>query len=375
MRMLRRPMQAAPALGLNVLLLAAGCLAVAPTAQAQGQFQGHGQASSRERVRPFTKVEGWRVATLMQNGRAAGCVAVSNFVDGTTLIIGYSDRWWLGLNNAAWQKFGTRSLPVQISVDARPVHQGTALQKDRLVVMEFGDTADKIASLMTGQTMTFVMALGRTSFSLRGSAKATAAIADCVKARGGQAVAGTTGSAQGNSQGGGAFGGAGLAEGGAGNKNAALGAQRKVAPRAQTLELATTYLAKLGTPYTVLDPTANLLRNFPVNWTFPDGGFGGMVIYTGANANAQKFFDEFVADNARLCKGSSALQRQAPFLNGEKQITRYSAVGTCQETERAYLTDFTVLAGPELVVAIVNIGKIGGEGTPPRQEQSRKWSL
>ena len=358
MRLLRRLMPETPAIGLVLLVAAIVTAAAAPSASAQ------------ERVRPYTKVDGWRISTLMQNGRAAGCVAGSNYVNGTTLIIGHGARWWLGLNNAAWQRFGTRSLPVQILVDGKTVHQATALQKDRLVSMEFGDTADRMVSFMTGQTITFVTAMGRTSFSLRGSAKATAAVADCVKARGGGAVVNSNG---------GPFSGAGLAEGGASGKVAALGTHRKVAPRGQTLELATTYLGKLGTPYTVLDPTANLLKNFPVNWTFPDGGFGGMVIYTGAHPNGQRFFDEFVADNARLCKGSSALQRQAPFLNDDKQITRYSAIGTCQEDQRAYLTDYTVLAGPELVVAIVNIGKVGGEGTQQRpqqhQEQNKKWSL
>ena len=319
-------------------------------------------AQAQDRVRPFTKVEGWRISTMMQNGRASGCVAVSNYVDGTTFIIGYGARWWLGLNNAAWRGQGTRALQVQILVDGQSVHQAAAVQKERLVVMEFGESRDRIVALMAGQTITFVTSMGRSSFSLRGSAKATSAIADCVKARGNAPVAGGSG--------GGAFG----SDGAGGGKATARAGQRRIADRAQTLELATTYLGKLGTPYTVLSGDANLLKNFPVNWKFPDGGFGGMVIYTGPNADVQKFFDEFVADNARLCKGTSGLERQTPATS-DKQITRYSAIGTCQEAERSYLTDFTVLAGRDLLVAIVNIGAAGGEGTQQRQEQNKKWSL
>lgn len=324
------------------------------------------EAWARDRVRPYSKVEGWRVSTMTHKGRTTGCVAATDHPDGTTFIVGYGTRWWLGLSNGGWKNTAARSLTVQILVDGKVVHQATAAQKDRLVVMELGQEADRLAAFMSGQTITFVTANGRTSFSLKGSGRATVAVADCVKRQSAGAVAAARG---------GAFGSSGLADGGSANKSAALGLQRRVAPRSETLELATTYLAKLGTPYTVLEPTANVLKNFPVNWTFADGGFGGMVIYTGASPNGQKFFDEFVADNARLCKGTSALERHAPFLNDNQQITRYSAIGTCQENERAYLTDFTVLAGPDLVVAIVNIGKLGGDGTLKRQEQNRKWSL
>lgn len=318
-------------------------------------------ASAQERVRPFTKVEGWRVSTLMKNGRASGCVAVSNYADGTTFMIGNSGQWWLGLDNPSWQRNGTRALQVQILVDGKPVHTAAAVQKERLVVMEFGEQRDRITSLTTGQTITFVTPGGRSSFTLRGSAKATAAIADCVKARGAPSAGANSG---------GAFGG----EAGSASRSGTAGQTGRIATRAQTLEMATTYLGKLGTPYTVLDPASHLLKNFPVNWKFADGGFGGMVIYNGPNTDGQKFFDEFVADNARLCKGKSGLERQPPAVS-DKKITRFSAVGTCQESERAYLTDFTVLAGDGLVVAIVNIGAIGGTGTQLRQDQNKKWSL
>ena len=324
-------------------------------------------AVAQDRIRPFTKVEGWRISAMVQNGRSLGCVAVSNYVDGTTLILGYGERWWLGLKNDSWRRYGSRTLPVQILVDGQAVHQAMAVQKERLVVMEFGDGRDRIAALMAGRNISFVTSLGRSTFNLRGSARATAAIVECVKTQGGAPSAGGPSLGSGGKQG--AFG----SENESGGKAAADA--RRMANRAQTLELATTYLGKLGTPYTVLESSANVLKNFPVNWRFPDGGLGGMVIFMGASTDGQKFFDEFVADNARLCKGSSALKRQSPNTN-DKQITRFSAIGTCQENERAYLTDFTVLAGPELVVAIVNIGAVGGgEGAQQRQEQNKKWSL
>lgn len=321
-------------------------------------------AFAQERVRPFTKVEGWRISTLVKDGKAAGCVAASSYVDGTTLIIGLGAKWWLGLDNQAWARHGTRSLSVAIAVDGKTVHQAAALQKQRLVVMEYGEDADRLAALMAGQTISFTTLMGRSSFSLRGSARATSAVADCVQRASGR-VAGSAGSAGTGSAS--AFG-SGMAGG------AAVSGHRRIANRAQTLELATTYLDKLGTPYSLIDASANVLKNFPVNWRFPDGGFGGMAIYTGANNDAQRLFDEFVADNARLCKGTSGLQRQAPAM-GERKIIRYSAVGTCEEGGKAYLTDYTLLAGLDLVVAIVNIGAVGGEGTQQRQEQNKKWSL
>ena len=331
-------------------------------------------ASAPERVRPFTKVEGWRVSTLVKDGKPAGCVAASSYVDGTTLIIGRGAKWWLGLDNQSWARHGTRSLNVSIAVDGKPVHQAAALQKQRLVVMEYGEDEQRLTALMAGHTISFTTLMGRSSFSLRGSARATAAVADCVHRAAVQA-AGSTGSVGVGSAGAGSGGaGSGGAFGSGISGGAAVAGQRRVANRAQTLELATTYLAKLGTPYTLLEAGANVLKNFPVNWRFPDGGFGGMAIYTGANSDAQRLFDEFVADNARLCKGTSGLQRQAPAV-GERKIIRYSAVGTCEEGGKAYLTDFTLLAGLDLVVAIVNIGAVGGEGMQQRQQQNKKWSL
>jgi hypothetical protein len=369
MLVLRRPRMGFSGTGGSILAIRRLVVVLLATLAGSG---GATPAFAQERVRPFTKVEGWRIATLMDKGRPSGCMAVSSFVDGTSLVIGYSSRWWLALNNETWRQTGSRPLQVQILVDGKPVHQAAAVQKDRLVVMEFGEGRDRISALMGGQTIGFVTTKGRSNFSLRGSAKATSAIADCVKARGIPPIAANPDGGS-NGGGGGAFGaGPSTPDKAAGAAGPAL--PRRKADRAQTLEFATTYLGKLGTPYTVLAPEANLLKNFPVNWKFADGGFGGMVIYTGSNSDVQKFFDELVAENTRLCKGTSGVQRQTPATSA-KQVTRYSAVGTCEESGQAYLTDFTVLAGDDLIVAIVNIGTVGGGGTQQRQEQNKKWSL
>ncbi len=179
--------------------------------------------------------------------------------------------------------------------------------------------------------MTVISPSGTSRFSLNGTFRATVTVAKCWKSNytapsSGGAFASANNSGRG-AFGGGAFGGI------APRKTPAN--QRT---RANTLELATQYLAKSKQPYAILPANKNTLKHFPVNWKYSRGGIGGMRVFKNTSVSVEKLLSVLLADQAKLCKGRNASQRNGLRTVQGRQMIR--AKGVC-ETSKGAVLDIT----------------------------------
>ncbi len=282
-------------------------------------------AQGRAKVVAFSKSGGWQInAIYSQNGAFNHCSASATYRSGTRVafIVYASGLWRLQFYKKAWPKRPETRFPASLEVDGRRVLSGRGFFRGRSAFIDLGKTSKRVFALMKGRVMTIRSPSGTSSFRLDGTYKATFQVARCWKAmrkRGGDAFAGNNQGAFGNGASG-AFGGrAGTSPGSA-----------RLLSRAQTLDLATSYLSATQRPYTFLPAAKNLLKGYPVNWTFTDGKIGGMKVYTNTAVDPARVLKRLLASQAENCNGRNATEPEPPLRLKKSGRLVHRARGICQ---------------------------------------------
>ncbi len=331
-------------------------------------------AAAKVRVVPYAKEGVWQVrAVFSQSGPFDHCSANAKYKSGTRVsIIAYrSGNWRLWFSHPSWPDRGSTTFPASLQVDGRTVLNRTGNFKGRNAYIDLGRDINKVKALMRGRQMAVVSPSGTSRFSLNGTFRATVSVAGCWKAnyRTPASPGGAFGSAN-NSGGGGAFGGGATAGSGGTAGTGAFGgnitrpAPSNQLPRANTLELATQYLAKANQPYAILPADKNTLKQFPVNWKYSRGGIGGMRVVGNTNVPVDKFLSVLLADQAKYCTGRNASQREAVRAIQGRQMIR--AKGVC-ETSKGLVLDITYKVaeiGQRMVMMVMEVTSKSASGKP-----------
>ena len=322
-------------------------------------------ATAKVRVVPYAKEGVWQVrAVFSQRGPFDHCSANAKYKSGTRVsIIAYrSGNWRLWFSHPSWPDRGRKTFPATLRVDGRTVLNRTGHFKGRNAYIDLGRDIKRVKALMRGRQMAVVSPSGTSRFSLKGTFRATVSVAGCWKANYRKpSSSGAFGSAN-NSAGGGAFGGGAASGGGAFGGKVTRKAPSNQLTRANTLELATQYLAKAKQPYAILPANKNTLRHFPVNWKYSRGGIGGMRVFKNTNVSVEKFLSVLLADQAKLCKGRNASQRGDLRTIQGRQMVR--AKGVC-ETNKGAVLDITYKVaelGRRMVMMVMEVKskRVGG---------------
>jgi len=291
---------------------------------------------AKVRIIPYAKSGAWTVrAVYASSGLFDHCSANTRYQSGTRVsIIAYkSGNWRLWFAHDAWPDRGTASFAAQVQVDGRTVLNQAGRYKNRNAYIDIGRDVSRIVALMRGNTMAIVTPTGVSRFSLNGTNQATRQVAGCWKAHYQRTTPG------------GAFGSANNATSGAfGGSNAGSGAfgggVRKPSSnelsRAETLEIATSYLGKASQPYSILSPEKAPLKHFPVNWKMQDGSIGGMRVFGNTTTSVDGLLGTLLADQAKYCKGRNASQREAGKVIQGRQVARARCLRNKQRQDPQY---------------------------------------
>ena len=321
-------------------------------------------AQAKVRVVPYSKAGVWTVrAVFRENGPFDHCSANAGYKSGTRVsIIAYrSGNWRLWFAHPSWPDRGTTTFPATLQVDGRTVLRQNGNFKGRNAYIDLGPDIEKVKALMRGQQMAVISPSGTSRFSLNGTFRATVQVARCWKANyqtpstGG----GAFGSANNNS-GGGAFGGGGSSGGAFGGAAPPTTRPSNELTRASTLELATQYLSKSQQPYSILPADKNPLKHFPVNWKYSTGGIGGMRVFQNTSVSVEKLLATLLSDQAKLCKGRNASQREALRNVQGRQMIR--AQGVCENGNGSVLNITYKVAelGQRMVMMVMEVKSAGG---------------
>jgi hypothetical protein len=315
-------------------------------------------AQAKVRVVPYAKAGVWHVrAVFSARGPFDHCSANAKYKSGTRVsIIAYkSGNWRLWFAHPSWPDRGLTTFPATLQVDGRTVLTRTGNFKRRNAYIDLGSDINRVKALMRGRQMAVISPSGTSRFSLNGSFRATVTAAKCWKSN---YTAPSSGGAFGaaNNSGRGAFG------GGAFGGTAPRKTPANQLNRANTLELATQYLAKSKQPYAILPANKNTLKHFPVNWKYSRGGIGGMRVFKNTSVSVEKLVSVLLADQAKLCKGRNASQRDGLRTVQGRQMIR--AKGVC-ETSKGAVLDITYKVaelGQRMVMMVmeVNAKRPGG---------------
>ena len=282
---------------------------------------------AKVRVVPYSKAGPWQVrAVFRQNGPFDHCSANATYKSGTrvSIIVYASGNWRLWFAHDKWPDRGRQSFSTTLRVDGRTVLSSTGRFKNRNAYVDLGRDVKRVRALMRGRTMSVSTPAGTSSFSLKGTYRATRDVARCWTANYKRPSPGGGAFGSANSGGGGAFGGgSGGAFGGA-----ATAGRASVMSRAETLELATRYLGKSKQPYSILPSNKNPLKHFPVNWRYHSGTVGGMKVYRNTRASVDRVLSVLLSDQAKSCGGRNASQKGEPSTIRGRKIAR--ARGVCE---------------------------------------------
>lgn len=319
-----------------------------------------GLAEAKARVVPYSKAGVWSIrAVFRDTGPFDHCSANARYKSGTNIsIIAYtSGNWRLWFSHPNWPDRGTETFPARVEVDGRTVLQRNGNFKGRNAYIDLGRDIEKVKALMRGRNMSVVTPSGTSRFSLKGTFRATVEVARCWKANRQAPNAGAFGSANSgsaNSGSGGAFGGGAV-------PNQAPNRKVNELSRANTLELATRYLAKAQQPYAILPANQNTLKHFPVNWKYRDGSFGGMRVFQNTSVAVENLLTSLLADQAKSCDGRNASQRGAVrTVSGRRMI---SARGVCETAKGTVLNITYKVAeiGRQLVMMVTEVKTAAGD--------------
>lgn len=281
-------------------------------------------ADAKVRVVKFGKSGNWNVrAVFGSTGPFDHCSANARYRSGTrvSIIVYRSGSWRLWFVNDTWPDRGTATFPARLEVDGRVVLSQNGRYKGRNAYINLGSRVDRVKALMRGRAMSIVTPAGTSKFSLKGTNRATQLLARCWKANYKSGTSsGAFGSASSNSATGGAFGAPAVKR--RTNKNELS--------RANTMEIAASYLSKSSQPYSILPKDKAPLKHFPVNWKMQDGSIGGMRVFKNTNVKVDRLLGTLLSDQAKHCTGRNASQREAAKLIRGRQTMR--ARGVCETT-------------------------------------------
>lgn len=296
-------------------------------------------AAAKVRVVPYAKAGVWQVrAVFSERGTFNHCSASAKYKSGTRVsIIAYkSGNWRLWFAHSSWPDRGRTTFPATLKVDGRTVLTRTGNFKGRNAYIDLGRDTNKVKALMRGRQMVVISPSGASRFSLNGTFRATVSVAKCWTANNRKpSSGGAFGSA--NNSSGGAFGG-GATGGGAFGGNIKRKAPANQLTRANTLELATQYLANTKQAYSILPANKNTLKHFPVNWKYSRGGIGGMRVFKNTSVSVDKLMSVLLADQAKSCQKRNASQREGIRTVQGRQMVR--AKGVC-ETNRGSILNIS----------------------------------
>ncbi len=307
------------------------CLAIGVVCGALS-LSGIDAADAKVRVVPYTKAGNWSVrAVYSAKGPFDHCSANTKYVSGTRVsIIAYrSGNWRLWFAHDSWPDRGRQRFPARVVVDGRTVLNDTGHFKGRNAYVDLGRNVERVRAIMRGRSMSVVTPSGTSSFSLRGTSKATRAVARCWKAHYRKpAGGGAFGSANGRAATGGAFGG----------QPAQPKRKANELSRGDTLALATRYLARSRQPYSILPREKGPLKHFPVNWKMQNGTIGGMRVFKNTTTDVTKLLSSLLAEQAKYCEGRSATEKgDVKTVKGRRMVR---ARGVC-ETNKGRVLNIT----------------------------------
>ncbi|SRR6056297_361241 len=325
-------------------------------------------ADAKARVVKFGKAGNWNVrAVYSSRGPFDHCSANARYKSGTRVsIIAYkSGNWRLWFAHKNWPNRQRSKFPATLTVDGRVVLRHTGNYKGRNAYVDLGRNVKRVRAIMRGRTMAIRTPNGSSRFSLNGTNRATRMIARCWKTHYKRSTGGAFGSAN-NKAPGGAFGGRRTANNKTGGAFGSGSKKFLELSRADTMEVATRYLAKATQPYAILPKNKSPLKYFPVNWRMRDGSVGGMRIFRNSRANVEKLLTSLLADQAKHCSGRNASEREKlRNVNGRQMI---KARGVCQNSQGTTVrTQYRVAEiGNSLTMMIMEIRSAGNKGSRPK---------
>jgi len=278
-------------------------------------------AVAASKIVPFGKYGAWRINSVFSaNGAFSNCFAKARYKSGieVSVIFERQGRWLLRFYKHSWPNRQLSKFPSTIRIDGRRVFKGNGFFKGRSAYIILGRELKRVTALMRGQRMSVSTSSGTTSFRLDGTYRATLAVARCFdvnrgRYRNNDAFSGNTRpyTNRNSTARQGAFGGS-----TASSNNTSRGT---ILSRGSTLDLATSYLSVIKTPYKFLPKNKNVFPRFPVNWQFSNGRYGGVRAYRNARMSSSQELRRLVALNAANCNGRSATEKEKPLRlkNGE----------------------------------------------------------
>ncbi len=310
-------------MALMTLALAAGTAAPVLAQQSSG--------SETPKVVDYAQSGDWKIrAIFAKDGGFNHCSAMKPYSDGTRVgFIAYaSGLWRLQFYKSDWPQRKVVPFPARLEVDGRSVLSGRGFFRGRSAFIDLGRSAERVSALMKGKAMTIRSPSGSSTFSLGGTYNAVITVVRCWKdKRQSVGVAGGSAPPQANQ---GAFGNNATGNGAFGTAPPSQQGRAKVLSRAQTLDLATSYLSASKSPYKFLPANKNVLKRFPVNWRFDNGLVGGMKIFTNTDADPAKVLKRLLAQQAENCKGRSATEPVAPLRLKKSGRIVHRARGACE---------------------------------------------
>ena len=323
-------------------------------------------AQSKVRVVPYSKVGNWSIrAVYGSKGPFDHCSANARYQSGTrvSIIVYRSSNWRLWFAHNDWPDRGRAKFPATVQVDGRTVLSRAGNYKGRNAYIDLGRDVSRVKALMRGRSMAIITPAGTSRFSLTGTRRATIQVARCWKAhyRAVPSTGGAFGSANNNNNSGGAFGSAAPAKPSANELS-----------RANTLEIATSYLSKASQPYSILPVGKSPLKHFPVNWKLQDGSIGGMRVFKNTSAPVSRLLGTLLSDQAKNCKGRNASTREP--LKNVRGRNMARARGVCELSSGKIVNiDYKVAElGRRLIMVVMEMSS-GGKA-PVRQPGSANVS-
>jgi hypothetical protein len=254
------------------------------------------------------------------------------------------------LFNNNWSGQTGTKFRVDLYVDGKLVDKNYAVWAARNVaIIQFGNSLTSIKALMNGNVLTIVSEGGQSAFSLAGSYAAALKVADCYDTQ--RLAASSPQSAfatapQANSV-----------------QPSNAPSSSSVASRAETLELATSYLGNSTIPYKILPADGNKIDSMPVNWTFGNNSIGGMAIIRNSPTTGDDTLTAFLKEQAGACSGKNAMDRKPPQKTKEGMI--WTAEGMCQAADGTYSASYKVAqVGTDVLVIVELLALSDAEANP-----------
>lgn len=265
------------------------------------------------------KVGDWDVVAYPSSGAKNGCIMTGTYQDNTkfSVMVTKEYKWGIGFFNGSWKLAPDGSTPATLIIDGVTVTSGTAkhLGKD-LAYLPLGGSAAYTA-LQKGYSLDVVTPIGKLNFQLSGTARAMAAVLECVDLVNGKTP--STPLSPPASQ--------------------PAAATFQLVSQAESLVLLTNLLNASGVAgYRLERPAAD---SNAARFTLPDGSEGRLIAARGNTKSADDYANVLIETLSKDCKGDFVSGRQnLPTTDGS--VAR-KVVSTCKTGQNVKVTESTVL--------------------------------